>query len=123
MKNLSRSRIDNALVAFAALASGAILAQSTGSGSGCPSSIPGTYCCAYSNGVVAGTGTSTSSANACCTDCLGKAGQAGYSLINISGKAVYCRVIHFNAGAYPFTTTDQKGKTCVFTSPCSFTCI
>jgi len=122
MNNLSSSKIANALIGFAALAGGAILAQSHASG--CPSNIaPGTYCCAYPDGQVAASGGSTPSANACCIDCSGTKGQMGWKKIAIGGKISFCRAITYDASRYPFAVTNNKGKTCVFTSPCSSNCL
>jgi hypothetical protein len=124
MKKLSSSKVQNTMIAFAAITGGALMAQSTGSSSasGCPSSrSDGQYCCAYTNGVVAASGKSTSSANNCCIDYSGKAGDLAYTPLSIGGKVLYVKVITYDISKYPQRVEGSKGKVFFYTSPCSFT--
>lgn len=122
MKNLSSTKIFNTLIAFAAISAGALLAESV-NGSGCPEAKDSkSYCCAFPNGVRAGTGASTTSVNACCTVRSEGAGEAGAQKVTIKGKAEFHKVIPFNTVNYPIIIKDSKGLiTSVVTSPCSQT--
>jgi len=123
MKNLSSTKIFNALIAFAAISAGALLAESI-NGSGCPEAKDSSsYCCAYPNGVVAGKGRSTTSANACCVTKGGGAGEVGtQKVVNLKGQVEYYKMIPFNAANYPILIKDKNNLvTSIVTSPCSKT--
>lgn len=122
MKNLSSTKIFNTLIAFAAISAGALLAESI-SGSGCPEAKDSkSYCCAFPNGVRAGTGPSTTSVNACCTERSTGAGEAGAQKVTIKGNVEFHKVITYNTVNYPIIIKDSKGLiTSVVTSPCSQT--
>ena len=126
MKNLSSSKIFNTLIAFAAIAGGALLADDSTetSGSGCPSSSDaGSFCCSYTNGKVAAQGRSTPSSNACCITTGGGAGEAGTErIVNVKGKVEYQKVIIYDNAKYPIIVKDNNNIiTSVVTSPCSTT--
>ncbi len=100
---------------IATLTTGALIADTrTG---GCPTQpSENTYCCAYPNGVIAATGKSTPSANACCIQSGDSGLTGGFKGVNIGGKISYYKVIVYNSGNYPLTMSKRLK---VLTSPCS----